>query len=242
MQPKKNEKADLTRSSGLFFAIGFALVSALTYAGFEMKTYDKKVVDDRKSDIDNDLIEDVEDFVMEEIPLPQPPPPMTPPEELEVVKNEEKIEEAIFESTEVDKEEKIVQVQQIQAVEEPEEDIEVPFAVIEDKPMFENCKHLAKNPKALQDCFKSTLDKHVIKNFNYPPAAAEMQIQGRVYVYFRIDKEGKVSVVSVRGPDKMLEAEARRIIEKLPRLEPGKQRGKPTAVTYSYPIVFKLQN
>ena len=41
MQPKKNPKADLAKSSGLFFAIGFAIVSGLSLWGFEAKMYDK---------------------------------------------------------------------------------------------------------------------------------------------------------------------------------------------------------
>ena len=108
MQPKKNEKADLTKSSGLFFAIGFALVSALSYAGFEMKSYDEKALDDRKTAVDKGLDEEVEEIVMETTAPPPPPPPPAPPTELEVVKNEEKIEETIFDSNEVTKEEKIV--------------------------------------------------------------------------------------------------------------------------------------
>lgn len=104
--------------------------------------------------------------------------------------------------------------------------------------MFDACKD---QPKAKQfDCFKENLDKHVQKNFRYPEMAQEMGIQGRVYVNFRINKDGSITVIGTRGPDKSLEAEARRIIEKLPKLIPGKQRGKPTPVTFAYPITFKL--
>ena len=80
------------------------------------------------------------------------------------------------------------------------------------------------------------------KNFVYPPAALEMGIQGKVNVSFRINVDGTITVLGVRGTDKLLEAEAKRIIEKLPKLIPGKQRGKPTPVTFAYPINFKLQS
>ncbi|MDO4781684.1 MAG: energy transducer TonB [Capnocytophaga felis] len=237
MQPKKSLKADLTRNSGLFFAIGFALVSALSYAGFELKSYDKQIVDDRKTDVDRRLDEDVEEIVMEtpEIQQPQIPPPVVV--EVEVVENEKEIEETIIESTETTKEE-VIQVADIKEVVEEPEEVDVPFTIIEDKPMFESCKDVPKDKQF--DCFKQNLDKHVQKNFSYPQAAAEMGIQGRVNVHFRINKDGSITIIGVRGPDKMLEAEARRIIEKLPKLIPGKQRGKPTSVTFSYPINFKL--
>ena len=44
-----------------------------------------------------------------------------------------------------------------------------------------------------------------------------------------------------RGPHKTLEREANRIIAKLPKMTPGKQRGKPVRVPFSIPITFRLQ-
>ena len=90
------------------------------------------------------------------------------------------------------------------------------------------------------DHFKENLDKHVRKTFRYPDMAQEMGIQGRVYVNFRINKDGTITILNTRAPDKSLDEEARRIINKLPKLIPGKQRGRPTPVTFAYPIVFKL--
>jgi protein TonB len=56
-----------------------------------------------------------------------------------------------------------------------------------------------------------------------------------------IDRQGNIVGVTARRPDKILEKEGKRIIEKLPRMIPGKQRGKPVKVPYSIPITFKLQ-
>ena len=67
-----------------------------------------------------------------------------------------------------------------------------------------------------------------------------MGLQGRIIVQFRIKKDGNVEVTNVQGKEKILEKEARRVIEKLPKLIPGKQRDRPVAVIYSYPIVFRL--
>ncbi len=242
MQPKKNPKADLAKSSGLFFAIGFAIVSGLTLWGFEAKVYDKGAQGGRESSVDKVLDESQENFVMEAPDTPPPPPP--PPavvEEVEVVDNKADVKDTNFAGNETTKEEKVAQVADIKTpepVSEPE--IEVPFTIIEDKPMFEACKNQPKD-KQFQ-CFKENLDKHVSKNFVYPPAALEMGIQGKVNVSFRINTDGSITILGVRGTDKLLEAEARRIIEKLPKLIPGRQRGKPTPVTFAYPINFKLQS
>ena len=68
-----------------------------------------------------------------------------------------------------------------------------------------------------------------------------MGIQGRVYVRFVIDKNGDIIQIQTRGPDKNLEKEAQRIIGKLPKMIPGKQRGRPVRVPFSIPITFRLQ-
>ena len=68
-----------------------------------------------------------------------------------------------------------------------------------------------------------------------------MGIQGRVYVNFIIAKDGQITNIRMRGPDKNLEKEAQRIISKFPSMTPGKQRGRPVRVPFSIPIVFRLQ-
>ena len=45
----------------------------------------------------------------------------------------------------------------------------------------------------------------------------------------------------MRGPDKNLEKDAGRIIQKLPKMTPGKQRGNPVRVPFSIPITYQLQ-
>ena len=41
---------------------------------------------------------------------------------------------------------------------------------------------------------------------------------------------------------KLLEEEGKRVINLLPKMEPGKQRGKPVPVRYTIPINFQVQN
>jgi protein TonB len=58
---------------------------------------------------------------------------------------------------------------------------------------------------------------------------------------FTIDKNGEISDVRARAPHKRLEEEAKRIIYRyLPKVIPGKQKGKAVAVKYSLPIVFNV--
>jgi protein TonB len=58
---------------------------------------------------------------------------------------------------------------------------------------------------------------------------------------FVIDSKGYASGVRSRGPDKILEKEAERIIGLLPKMQPGKQRGKAVKVSYAIPIFFRFE-
>jgi protein TonB len=234
MEPKKNPKADLTKNSGLYFVIGLAVVMLLTWRALEWKKYDKDDNFDISLNVEDQLDEEVP--MTEQIKTPPPPPPPPAPEIIQVVEDEVEVEETVIKSTESDQEEEVMEVEDI-AVEEVEEDIDVPFAVIEDVPVFPGCEG-AKDKRA---CFNEMMQKHIVKNFRYPEIAQEMGVQGRVSVMFVIQKDGSIGDVRMRGPDKNLEAEAARIIGKLPKMTPGKQRGRAVRVPFSIPIVFKLQ-
>ena len=120
---------------------------------------------------------------------------------------------------------------------EEEEELEVPFALIENVPIYPGCDKNISNEEQ-KECFQAKVMEHVRKNFTYPEAAVEMGIQGRVYVNFVISKEGNITNIKMRGPDKNLEKEAHRIISLLPNITPGKQRGKPVNVPFRIPIVL----
>ncbi|MDF4202013.1 MULTISPECIES: energy transducer TonB [Maribacter] len=234
MEPKKNPKADLTKNSSLYFVIGLFAVMLFTYVAFEWKTYDEVNDYDISMNVDDLLDEEVP--MTEQIKTPPPPPPPAAPEIIEVVEDEEEVEETVIESTETSQEEEIVEVEDV-VVDEIEEDVDVPFAVIEDVPVFPGCE----NESDKRACFNKMIQKHIGKNFRYPEIAQEMGVQGRVSVMFVIQKDGSIGNVRMRGPDKNLEKEAARIIGKLPKMTPGKQRGRAVRVPFSIPINFKLQ-
>ena len=89
---------------------------------------------------------------------------------------------------------------------------------------------------------EAALLKYLASHINYPPMAAENNIQGRVIVQFVVDKTGKVGEVKlVRTVDKDLDNEAVRVCKSLPRFTPGRQNGQPVSVWYTLPVTFKLQ-
>ena len=233
MRLKKNPEADLNNKSSFYFSIGLFLVLLVSWQAIEYKNYDDDGYGYIALDVDDD--DDEEIPITEQIKTPPPPPPPPAPEIIEVVEDEEEIEETIIESTETDQEEI---VEEVEVVEE-EIDMDVPFAIIEDVPLFPGCERVPKSER--RSCFQTQIQKHIAKNFRYPEIAQEMGIQGRVFVQFTIGKDGYISGIRTRGPDKNLEKEANRIISRLPRMTPGKQRGRPVRVPFSIPITFKLQ-
>ena len=79
------------------------------------------------------------------------------------------------------------------------------------------------------------------KNVKYPQEAREQGISGRVFVQFVIEKDGSASNVEViRGIGGGCDEEAVRVVEAMPKWEPGKQKGKPVRVHFIVPFVFKL--
>jgi periplasmic protein TonB len=119
---------------------------------------------------------------------------------------------------------------------EPEE---IPFVVIEQVPLFEECKTIPKEKQ--RDCFQEMMMSHIKKHFYYPEEAQENKIQGRVVIRFIIEKDGSINEITSRGPNILLEDAATNVIKKMPKLIPGKQRGKTVRVSYSVPITFKLE-
>lgn len=113
----------------------------------------------------------------------------------------------------------------------------VPFAIVDEVPIFPGCED--ENDKI--ECFNTSLINHIKKHFRYPIKAQENGIQGRVNVLFSIGPNGMIDNIKTKGPSELLEEEAKRIIDKLPRMTPGRHKGRVVQVPFSIPISFKLQ-
>ena len=101
--------------------------------------------------------------------------------------------------------------------------------------------HLVDEKPTFQGGDANTFSKWVYSNLNYPQVAKDKGIQGRVNISFTVGADGKVSGVKVvRGVDPILDNEAIRVLEMSPAWSPGKLDGKPVSVTYTFPVIFKL--
>ena len=113
-------------------------------------------------------------------------------------------------------------------VEKPKEVKEEIFRSVEQMPQFPGGE--------------AALMKYLSSHINYPPMAAENNVQGKVILQFVVEKDGRVGEVKVaRSVDKDLDKEAIRVVKSLPKFTPGRQNGQPVRVWYTLPVTFKLQ-
>lgn len=109
----------------------------------------------------------------------------------------------------------------------PEKDEEI-FMVVEKMPKF---------PGGMIE-----LMKYISKNIKYPVKAQEAKIQGRVIVQFIVNKDGSTSDFTIlRSVSPELDGEAIRVLSRMPKWEPGMQRGKAVTVKYTLPVTFRLE-
>lgn len=77
----------------------------------------------------------------------------------------------------------------------------------------------------------------------YPPRPYKYNIQGKVYVQFRVNEDGIISnALVVRGLDKDLDKEALRVIRNMPDWNPARKDGVPVPMAVTCPVVFKVEN
>jgi periplasmic protein TonB len=88
---------------------------------------------------------------------------------------------------------------------------------------------------------QDALFSYIKTNLSYPAEARKNGKEGKVYIKFVVDQEGKITDAAVaRGVDPLLDAEALRIVNSLPDWKPGFQGGKAVKVSYMLPFSFTL--
>lgn len=85
------------------------------------------------------------------------------------------------------------------------------------------------------------LIKYLRESIKYPVEAQKNKIQGRVIIQFVVKEDGSLDMVKVaRGVDPLLDAEALRVVETMPKWIPGVEKGVPVKVRFTVPIMFSL--
>lgn len=245
-KPQKHD-ANLQKNSTLYFQIGLILCLLGTYALFEMQFQEKKfkIIEDDKAQADVVLIDYVPPFI-EEVITPKEPEPTPSIKIIDVVKVVEDDQPVITTIIKTEADPVIskdpVKVGDIDVIDEPVELGDVPFVAIEKVPVYPGCGKYKTNNKR-KKCMSERITKLINNKFNtgigYKYGLSGRQ---RIHTQFTIDKNGTITDIKIKGPHSALEKEANRVINKIPKMEPGLQRNIPVGVIYTLPIVFDIRN
>jgi protein TonB len=214
---------NLHKKQGLFFNVGLVLSLAIVVTAFEWKTISRpSVVDLAPPMIEDELI----DIKPTEIKPPEPPKPKVENFKLIEAPKDEPIEDISF------------------SIPDPLDDYSGPDIKFEPPPKDEKvetvviAEHMPSFGKEGQIGFL----KYVQENLRYPKLARKHNVEGKVFVQFVVDTDGKMRDIKIlKGIGYGCDQEVVRLIEEAPEWEPGKQRGNPVRVRMVLPIQFKLQ-
>lgn len=228
MELKKSEKADLESRKGIFFQLGLVFAMAVILVAFEWKSYDALDINTMGDQRTLNEVEELATITQQNTPPPPPPPP-APSMVLNIVENTAEIDDDISIDAEAD-ENTLVEEYKAPVMKQVDEEVveeQEIFMVVENAPAFPGGD--VARMKFLQD------------NIKYPQMARESGIQGTVYVTFVVERNGNVTDVKIlRGIGGGCDEEAVRVVQNMPKWEPGKQRGKPVRVQFNMPIKFTL--
>lgn len=219
MENKKNPGKDLERSRSPLLALGMTVSLALAITAFEWRTIQEPIVDIL---VDSQFEE--QDVVFNTVqPPPEPPKPKVVLQN--VVETEQEVEPpeelVILEPEEFDPGEIVI------AYEPEEEPVEEILSFVEEMP----------SPIGGMQEFYGFLSKKM----KYPKQARRMGMEGKVFVQFVVNEEGKMTDLEVvRGIGVGCDEEALRVMKLAPDWNPGKQRGRPVKVRMVVPIYFRL--
>jgi protein TonB len=116
-------------------------------------------------------------------------------------------------------------------------DSDEPINIVELDSVYIHVQEMPEFPGGLKAMYQFMGD-----NIKYPAISAEAGSQGKAYVNFTIEKNGKITDVKILGgsADKRCKKEAARVVESMPKWKPGEQRGKRVRVSYTLPVRFVL--
>jgi len=221
MELKKNSKSDLRRWQGPFFNLGLAISLGAVLVAFEWKAEEQNPLLDISRETTDWALDDVSITIQTP---PQAPPPPILPQEIKIVDNSIKIDEAVT----VDLNPSLDEIPEVKFEGPPT--VEVPDEILD----FTE----------VQAQFEGGMEgwyKYLRGSLAYPRQAQRMGIEGTVLVRFVINTDGSVQDVEVVRPvDPALDKAAVDVILNSPRWKPGLHHGRPVRSRMTIPIKFKL--
>ena len=194
---------------------------------FEWKSYEKTVVEVTSRQVEN-VAEDIIPITEQKV-KPPPPAPVKQVVKINIVEDDVTVDDDISIDVEANENTEVQEyVAPVKSEEEESAEEAQIFMVVESMPEYPGGE--------------AALYAYLAENIKYPQMAKESGIQGRVFVTFVVERDGRVTDVRVlRGIGGGCDEEAIRVVENMPKWTPGKQRGKSVRVQYNLPVKFTLQ-
>ena len=227
METKKTPQASLENKRVLFLELGLIVSLLAAIGAFSYSTAVRKVPVFQTTGqtlIDEEIVP-----IIRDTPPEPPKAPAIPQfsEILTIVDDNVKTDDVIiFDDSDI---EVPVYDYREMVVEDPVEEEDIPFVLVEQKPTF-------------QGGDANEFSRWISQHLDYPEIAKANGVQGRVMVQFTVQKDGSVGNVKLlRGVDPSLDKEALRVVALSPKWEPGRQRDRYVNVTYQFPVNFVLR-
>jgi len=113
----------------------------------------------------------------------------------------------------------------------------IAFNTVEEVPTFPGCEGVEDK----RMCFKEKIQKHIVKHFRIPEKEKEQDFQGEVEILLVILKDGVIEN-HTNIPNKTINDEIERVVNLLPKMNPGKYKDKITEIFYRFPLSWKFYN
>ncbi|MEQ3655409.1 MAG: energy transducer TonB [Dokdonia sp.] len=237
-------RVNLQRNRTLHFQIGLILTLLAVIFLIEIKTPVVAMTVPDSSFEDETVVYAVE-FTREQpkttkkvIKQVQPEPKL---DDFEKVEDDTKLVEDVLDLPSQDEpvDQALFDPSSVPVIDDPVTIEDVPFALIEDAPIFPGCEAAGSN-EARKTCFNQKLQKLISRKFN-GDVIADAGLTGEylIHVQFKVDTQGDIVDIKTRAPHPRLDKEARRVVQLIPKMIPGMQRKVPVGVIYQLPIRIK---
>jgi len=242
---EKKHQANLQKNNGLYFQIGLIATLFIVFGVFQLRFDKKEIV------LNSPIIEDPielttlpRDYIIEEnIPKEvKKQAIVTKPKSLEnpkIVDNDDPVLEDVIKTPPVIVD-KAPDVGDIQVDDLPPVIDTVPVSLVSEYPEYPGCDKFS-DKKRKFECFQQKIAKHIKRKFD-SDIAADNGLSGtqKIYILFTINHEGDIIDIMAKSKHPVLQKEAVRAVKSLPKMKPAKQGYKKVNVTYTLPLVFRV--